>query len=179
MAKFYKAEDEVQDLVHQVAADLMLEQFMDFEALYVPKAKEVVTVSRASAIAEYLSNRDDLVLVIIFGDIFDITEQIAYLKETDLILDIEEVFGDIFDKYDSNAKYMAVRMAMEQIAFDTEKDKITIGCPMISLPMSFYDRYHEDAVKTAILGQLSIAQWEDEKKKEKEQKKQDKKRKEK
>ena len=149
MAKFYKAEDEVQDLVHQVAADLMLEQFMDFEALYVPKAKEVVTVSRASAIAEYLSNRDDLVLVIIFGE--------------------------IFDKYDSNAKYMAVRMAMEQIAFDTEKDKITIGCPMISLPMSFYDRYHEDAVKTAILGQLSIAQWEDEKKKEKEQKKQDKK----
>ena len=70
---------------------------------------------------------------------------------------------------------MAVRMAMEQIAFDTEKDKITIGCPMISLPMSFYDRYHEDAVKTAILGQLSIAQWEDEKKKEKEQKKQNKK----
>ena len=72
---------------------------------------------------------------------------------------------------------MAVRMAMEQIAFDSEKDKITIGCPMISLPMSFYDRYHEDAVKTAILGQLSIAQWEDEKKKEKEQKKQGKKRK--
>ena len=28
MAKFYKAEDEVQDLVHQVAADLMLKQFM-------------------------------------------------------------------------------------------------------------------------------------------------------
>ena len=67
MAKFYKAEDEVQDLVHQVAADLMLEQFMDFEALYVPKAKEVVTVSRASAIAEYLSQRDDLVLILIFG----------------------------------------------------------------------------------------------------------------
>ena len=50
---------------------------------------------------------------------------------------------------------------------------------MIILPMSFYDRYHEDAVKTAILGQLSIAQWEDEKKKEKEQKKQGKKKKEK
>lgn len=32
---------------------------------------------------------------ILFGDIFDITEQIAYLKETDLILDIEEGFNYI------------------------------------------------------------------------------------
>ena len=145
MAKFYTADEEIQNLVHEVAAELNLENFMDFEALCVPKAKEVVTVSRASKVAEYLSGRDDLILVM--------------------------VFDEIFDQFDEKTKYMFIRMAMDTISFDSEKDKITIGCPMISVPVSFYQKYEKAAVDTALLGQLSIAQWEDKKKQEKEEKK--------
>lgn len=145
MAKFYKAEDEVQDLVHTIAGELGLDRFMDFEALYVPKAKEVVTVQRANKLAEYLSNREDLILVMIFGD--------------------------VFDQFDDQAKYMTVRMAMDVISFDSEKDKIIIGTEMLNIPNGFYEKYKQAAVDTARLGVHAIAQWEDKKKKEKEEKK--------
>jgi len=37
MAKFTKADDEIQDMVHEIASELSLENFIDFEALYVAK----------------------------------------------------------------------------------------------------------------------------------------------
>jgi len=145
MAKFYEADDEMQNLVHEVAAELNLENFMDFEAICVPKAKEIVSVTRASKMAEFLSNRSDLIIVIFFQE--------------------------IFDQFDEKTKYMFVRMAMDQISYDSEHDKINIGCPMINVPVGFYQKYEKAAVDTALLGQLSIAQWEDKKKQEKEEKK--------
>lgn len=145
MAKFYTADEEIQNLVHEVAAELNLEQYMDFEALCVPKAKEIVTVSKASALAEFLSNRDDLILVM--------------------------VFDEVFSQFDEKTKYMFIRMAMDKISYDSEKDKIVLDCPMITLPVGFYQKYEKVAVDTALLGQMSIAQWEDKKRQEKEEKK--------
>ena len=145
MAKFYEADDEMQNLVHEVAAELNLENFMDFEAICVPKAKEIVSVTRASKMAEFLSNRSDLIIVIFFQE--------------------------IFDQFDEKTKYMFVRMAMDQISYDSEHDKINIGCPMINVPVGFYQKYEKAAVDTALLGQISIAQWEDKKKQETEEKK--------
>lgn len=145
MAKFYEADDEMQNLVHEVAAELNLENFMDFEAICVPKAKEIVSVTRASKMTEFLSNRSDLIIVIFFQE--------------------------IFDQFDEKTKYMFVRMAMDQISYDSEHDKINIGCPMINVPVGFYQKYEKAAVDTALLGQISIAQWEDKKKQEKEEKK--------
>lgn len=145
MAKYCTADDDVQNLVHEVAAELNLENFMDFEALYVPKAKEVVTVSKASAIAEYLSKRDDLILVF--------------------------VFADIFEQYEEKDKYMAIRSALEQISVNYETGKITIGCPMVTVPLGLYQTLGKPVIDNAVLGQVSIAQWEEKKKQEKEEKK--------
>lgn len=145
MAKYSKCEEDVQDMVRNIASELGLEQFMDFEALYVPKAKEVVTVSKASAIAEYLSSREDLILVFIYAEAFDLV--------------------------DDKTKDMWLRMALDQISFDSEKDKIIIGCPMISVPVGFYTKYQKAAVDAALLGQLTIQQIEDKKREEKERQK--------
>lgn len=145
MAKYSKCEEDVQEMVRNIASELGLEQFMDFEALYVPKAKEVVTVSKASAIAEYLSSREDLILVFIYAEAFDLV--------------------------DDKTKDMWLRMALDQISFDSEKDKIIIGCPMISVPVGFYTKYQKSAVDAALLGQLTIQQIEDKKREEKERQK--------
>lgn len=114
---------------------------LDFEALCVGKAKDVVTVSKASAVAEYLSNRDDLVLII--------------------------CYEEAFDKVDEKTQYMWLRMAMDQIVYDYEKDKIVIGVPSITIPVDFYDKYKEAAINSAVLAQLTIAQIEDERKQKK------------
>ena len=148
MAKFSRCDEDVQNIVHEVASELNLEQFMDFEALYVPKSKEVVSVSKASAIAEYLSSRSDLILVLIYGD--------------------------VFDTVDEKTKYMWIRMAMEQIYFDSEKDKIFIGKDNITLPVSFINKYEKLAVDTALAAYHSIAQIQEKEKEEKERKKQEK-----
>lgn len=145
MAKYSRCEDDVQTMVRDIAAERGLDQFMEFEALYVAKAKEVVTISKASAIAEYLSNRDDLILVFIYAEAFDLV--------------------------DDKTKYMWLSMALDQVSFDSEKDKILIGCPMISVPVGFYQKYEKVAIDTALLGQLTIQQIEDKKREEKERQK--------
>ena len=67
MAKFTKASEEIQEIVNEVSNELGFAHLgVDFEALSVEKAKDVVTVSKASKITEYLSNREDLVLVFFF-----------------------------------------------------------------------------------------------------------------
>lgn len=142
MAKYCKCEEDVQKIVAEVAEELGLSNFMDFEALYVAKAKEVVTVSKASAIAEYLSNRDDLIILFIYSKAFDLV--------------------------DEKTQYMWIRMAMEQISYDSEKDKINIGCPTINVPVSFYNKYEKLAVDMALLGQLTIQQIADKEREEKE-----------
>ena len=145
MAKYSTCEEKVQNIVHEVAAELSLEQFMDFEALYVPKAKEVVSVSKASAIAEYLSSRSDLILVLIYEK--------------------------AFEQVDEKTQYMWIRMAMEQIYFDSEKDKIFIGKDNITVPVSFINKYEKLAVDTALAAYHTIAQIADKEKEEKEKQK--------
>ena len=142
MAKYSRCEEEVQNIVREVATELNLEQFMDFEALYIPKAKEVVSVSKASAIAEYLSSRSDLILVLIYAD--------------------------VFNTVDEKTQYMWIRMAMEQIYFDSEKDKIFIGKDNVTIPVSFINKYEKLAVDTALSAYHSIAQIQEKEKEEKE-----------
>ena len=47
---------------------------------------------------------------------------------------------------------------------------MSIGCPQITVPVGFYEKYKEAAVDSALLGQYTIAQIEDKKREEAEQK---------
>lgn len=144
MAKFSEASPEVQELVKEVANELGLaQQGLDFEALCVTKAKDVVTVSKASAVVEYLSNREDLILIICFEEAFDMV--------------------------DDQTKHMWVLTAMEQILVDNEKNKVSIGVPSINVPISLLTGERKmPVINTAILGKETIAQIEAKRKKEKE-----------
>ena len=153
MSKFSKASDEIQNMVAQIAQDLMLDNYMEFEAIHCPKAKEVVTVSKASATAEYLSQREDLILVIIREDAFD-------------------RLGN--DANANNTKKLWLRKEMERIETkindNTGEMKININTTdLISVPIPFYDRYKDEAVNSALLAKYTLAQIEDEEKERKEQ----------
>lgn len=142
MAKFTKASDEIQEIVNEVSNELGFAHLgVDFEALSVEKAKDVVTVSKASKITEYLSNREDLVLVF--------------------------CLEDAFDAVDEKTRYMWIRMAMDQITYDYEKAKVNIGVPSITVPVGFWDKYKNAAIESALLGQTTIAQIEEKRKEEK------------
>lgn len=141
MAKFTKASEEIEKIVVEVANELNFINYgIDFEAVSVPKAKEVVQVKKASAVSEYLTKRDDLILVI--------------------------CYEEAFDNVDEKTKYLWIRMAMDKISFDTEKCKISLDCPSITVPVGFYEKFKGSAIDAAILGQYTIAQIEQKKKEE-------------
>ncbi len=147
MSKFQKASEDIEKIVIEVANELGLAQYgLDFEALSVPKAKEVCTVSKASAVAEYLSKRDDLILVICFEEAFDLTT-------------------------DEETKYMWIRTAMEKIHVDTEKDKVSLDCPTINVPVGLYKKYKSAVIEAAIKGADIIAEIDQKRKEEAEAKK--------
>jgi len=135
MAKFTKASEDIEAIVNDVAQEIGLTNFMEFEALHMPKAKDVVTVTKASALAEYLSKREDLVLVIVREDAFDLV--------------------------DEDTKKLWIRMAMDSVSYDSEKDRITIGVPSITIPVGFYERYKEKAIESALLARYTLSQIED------------------
>ena len=148
MAKFFKADEGIVKTVDEIANELGLAQYgIDFEVLDVVNLKEVVKIVKANEYAEYLSGREDLILVLVNGEAFDLfPTQIAE--------------GEV------DNKYMWLRLAMDQISYDSEKEKITIGCPKIEVPVGCFEKYGKAAVDSALLAQYTLAQMAEKKAKE-------------
>ena len=140
MAKFFKADESIVKLVDQIADELGLAQYgIDFETLDVVNLKEVVKIVKANEYAEYLSGREDLILVLVNGEAFDLLPETAPEGEID-------------------NRYMWLRLAMDQISYDSEKEKINIGTPSITVPIGVYEKYKNAAVDSALLAQYTLAQ---------------------
>ena len=152
MAKFFKADESIVKLVDDIAHELNLTQNgIDFEVLDVVNLKEVVKIVKANEYAEYLSGREDLILVLVNGEAFD-------------MLPTTPAEGDV------DNRYMWLRIAMDQISYDSEKDKIVIGCPSITVPVGCYEKYKAAAVDSALLAQYTLAQMAEKKAQERAEK---------
>jgi hypothetical protein len=146
MAKYSQASENIENLVIDISNELGLINYgVDFQPLCVNKAKEVCKIVKANELAEYASNREDLVFVLCYEDAFDLV--------------------------DEKTQYMWLRMEMEKVAYDTEKDKMVLGCPQITVPVGVYEKYKEVAVDAALLGQYTIAQIKEKEKEEAAQRK--------
>ena len=149
MAKFFKADESIVKIVDQISNELgFFQDGIDFEVLDVLNLKEVVKIVKANEYAEYLSDRSNLILVLVNGEAFDL-------------------LPDGPDENGVDNKYMWLRLAMDQIAYDSEKDKIVIGCPTISVPVGCFEKFGKAAVDSALLAQYTLAQMADRKAQEK------------
>ena len=148
MAKFFKADESIVKLVDEIAHEIGLSQFVDFETLDVVNLKEVVKIVKANEYAEYLSGREDLILVLVNGEAFDL-------------------LPDGPDENGIDNKYMWLRLAMDQISYDSEKEKIIIVAPSITVPVGMYEKFKGAAVDSALLAQYTLAQMAEKKAQEK------------
>ena len=145
MKKYSEVSEEIDNLVNEISNELGLFNYgVDFQPICVAKAKEVCKVVRANELAEHVSQREDLVFVICYEDAFDLV--------------------------DEQTRYMWLRMAMETVSYDTEKMKINIGGPTITVPLGFAEKYGNAAIDSAKLSLYTIAQIEERKKEEAAQK---------
>ena len=146
MGKYSQASETIENLVIDISNELGLINYgVDFQPLCVSKAKEVCKIVKANELVEFSSNREDLVFVV--------------------------CYEDAFDQVDEKTQYMWLRMEMEKVAYDPEKGKMIIGCPQITVPVGFYEKYKSAAVESALLGQYTIAQIEEKKKQEADERK--------
>ena len=149
MAKFFKADESIVKLVDEISHELGFSQVgIDFEVLDVVNLKQVVKIVKANEYAEYLSSRENLILVLVNGEIFDMVPE-----------------GP--DENGVDNRYMWLRLAMDEIAYDDEKDKITIGCPKIEVPVGCFEKFGKAAVDSALLAQYTLAQLAEKKEQEK------------
>ena len=141
------ASEEYVKLVEDIVGDNHNLSFIDFQVFNLVRAKNsMVKVMKANEIAELLSNREDLVIV--------------------------GIYEHGFDMLDEQSKKLLIEMALSQVSYDTEKQKVNIGGePAISLTLGFYHKYHDEAVRVAELEQLTLQQRKDQEEEEKERKK--------
>ncbi len=154
MAKYSPASEEVEQMVNDIANELNLVNYgVDFQPLFVNRAKEPCKIVKANELAEYASKREDLVFILCYLDAFEGADAEGH------------PFAD------EKSKRAWLRMEMEKVSYDTEKDKLVIGCPSITIPVGYYEKYKEDAVNAALLGQYVMAQIEEKRKEEAEARK--------
>lgn len=131
------ASPDTERLVQEVAQEMGLIQMgVEFQALNIKKAKEVVKVQKASEVTEILSDKENLVVVI--------------------------CYEDAFDRVDEKERWMWIRQALDKVSYDPERDKISLTTPMVSVPLGFYQKYGNLALQNAELALLTIQQIEDE-----------------
>lgn len=151
--KYTKATQETIDMVDEISNKLGLDRLgVNFEPIYVKKAKEVCKVVKANDFAKYKASQEDLVFVVCYEDFFEGIDAMGheYASEDD--------------------KYKALRLAMEQVSYDTEKDKLIVGCNSVVIPVG-YCISNEDAVKSALYNATIMAKIQADKKEEEDRKK--------
>lgn len=136
MGKLRLASPEVEKLVQDVAQEMgLVQQGLEFQALCTTKAKDIVKVSKAGEVAEVVSDKENLLVVIVYEDAFDIV--------------------------DEKTRYMWMRMALDSVVYDSEKNKVTLSAPMITMTLGCYQKFGNTATQHAELALHTIQQLEE------------------
>lgn len=158
MGNLIEPSEDVIRIVKEISDELGFGAYnIDVQPICAKKMSEVCKVVRANQLAEYVSARDNLIFVLCNEDAFNGTDPMGHPLA------------------DEKTKYMWIRNAMEVISYDSEKDKIILTCPMICVPLGFYEKFKEPTIDAARLGLYTMAQITEMKKDEAEKKKAEKK----
>ena len=142
MAKFGKVSEETQELVDKISNETGLIQFIDFETVAVPKSKKVIDIKRCPPLGEHVAGKRDVVCVI--------------------------VYEKAFERLTVEQQELLMRDAFNMVYFDSEKDKIVIGCPQIVVSCGGRAKWGEKLVDTAEIAVTVMQTILDEEKMEKE-----------
>jgi hypothetical protein len=131
-----QANQEIVNIVKEVVTQMDLSQTIKFNVLTTDKSKKIVKFIKVNKVTEKVSDKDNLIVVVINDK--------------------------AFERLDDDTKYELVRMSLEPISYDFEKDKINTKTPMIEIPLSYYQKHGDKASKLAELEIYTMQQIEDE-----------------
>jgi len=143
-SKFFPMSEDIVDLILDVMKDdtpYLATLGLDFTYLGVAKQPSIIKVSKIAPIAEYLIEKETIVITI-----------------------YEQAFEMLTPEY----KKMVIAHALNSIEYDSDKDKLNIrGNGGTAIDEGIYNKYKETSVLAVFAGEHAIRQIEEDKKKDK------------
>ena len=144
--KTFDLTEENQELFNTLFEEIGYTNYMQLRLIGVAKSKEIITVNRPNAVAKHVGHLPDDVVTIL-------------------------VYEEAFDRLDEKNKKLLIEDAFNLISYDDEKDKISIGAPMITVTVEGRRKWGDDLINCAEIAVAAIQQIEEEKKALKEEEK--------
>ena len=135
---------EIQEMIDTIIDKTGLFNYVNVEIAAVPKAKELVKVSRANPWTEKLGKVSPCVTVL--------------------------VYEEALERLSKEQQAMILEDAINNIGYDLEKDKVVIGAPKVTITLGGREKYGEKLIDAMECGHYAMVQIEEEKKQAKEQK---------
>lgn len=154
MAKLRKSSDDVIEFVEKILAEeTLLENYITWRILSNDKQKQLIQISKSSAITEYFAQMRDSVIIIINEELFDALAPQHEEQEDIRKLIIEDALSTIICETNEKSGEM----------------KISIGKPQICITTGCYEKYGEKLVRAAEISALAYNQLMEIKKRAKEE----------
>lgn len=141
--KHFELSEENQKLIDDLFQEADLAHYMQLRTIGIAKSKEMIKVARPSDVVKYIGHLPDDVVTIV-------------------------LYEEAFDRLDEANKRLIIEDALATISYDNEKDKISIGVPMITATVGGRQKYGERLINAAELATTMIQELEEEKKAQKE-----------
>lgn len=148
MAKLEKASDEIIEFITGIIQEHDLDAFAQFRFFELPKQKELIKVSKASATTEYFAKTSDMVTVF--------------------------VNPKIWEMLDDKQRRLLTENTLNGVYFDEKEDgsgKLVVEQPNLAISAECYAKYGKDLVDAAEIAIHALRQIKEKEKQEKEAKK--------
>ena len=144
--KTFDLTEENQNLFNDLFEETGYHNYMQLRLIGVAKSKDVITVNRPNAVAKHVGHLPDDVVTIL-------------------------VYEDAFDRLDDKNKRLLIKDAFNLISYDSEKDKITIGTPMITVTVNGRQMWGDELINASEMAVMAVQQIEEEKREAREEEK--------
>lgn len=141
MAKLGKVSEETQEMVDKIVGELGYDNYMNIEPISITKQKQLIKVARANATTEYRAKCPDTVFL--------------YIYEAP------------FERLDERQRELLIRDALNCVNYDSEKDKIIIGCPQVTISVDGRAKWGDELINASECGVHMMIQIEEEEKERK------------
>lgn len=142
MGKIFNTSEDIVDLIETKFQETNLFNYgITLKIMSVTKAKDIIKVSKASATTEFIAKKDGLVQIFIYEA--------------------------AFDRLSDDAKNILVEMALTNIMYDVERDKLSVESNPFNQIFCMRKKYGDRILDDLELSYIIIKQIEEEEKEKK------------
>ena len=149
MAKLGKLSEDTVELIENIISETGLDNYISVKTYAVKKSKEVIKIKKAGPIEGELAKDESTVFII--------------------------VYEEAFDRLDDDAKETLMRDAINNIIFNPENGKVSIGAPRITVTTWGLQKFGDNLLRAAESAVVAIEQIAEEEKEHKQLEKENKK----